>query len=433
MIQKNVNEKLMYKYPTLTEEQKYILEQLLSQKDLFSSFPLIQALNGLSKKKLIGLEEAILQLDQNQRVLFFQHALPKMAQYSLELLNSPPKKELLESQGTVQFTRKEIYSFLSLAFFGLLKVQHESFPPHCNLYFILKEQPEKAKCYLHYFITANKNLEDELITLERIEFDANYHIQQFFQNNQGNQILDIKLWSNCDKSLQKFEFVDTFLEEQQNAVIVDFANKYVGGGVLHTGCVQEEILFTIMPENIIAVLFSKVLSKTEVIIIKNTIRYCDYLGYGYSFHFVQREPSNLNQNILVLDALYYGDYSTLQFESKSILREINKAFIGFSLSQSAKEEDFLLPISTGKWGCGAFRGNCELKTLIQLIAFSASRKRIDQQRRMIFSTFEDEQLQFYKRDIDLIIDKYKSVGKLFQQLLNITDQNNVFKYLLSLQ
>lgn len=41
-----------------------------------------------------------------------------------------------------------------------------------------------------------------------------------------------------------------------------------------------------MPENIIAVLFCKVLNDDEVVITKNTIRYCDYSGYGYNFHFV---------------------------------------------------------------------------------------------------------------------------------------------------
>jgi len=45
-----------------------------------------------------------------------------------------------------------------------------------------------------------------------------------------------------------------------------------------------------MPENIIAVLFCKALGNKEVVIIKNTIRYCDYCGYGYSFHFLSREP-----------------------------------------------------------------------------------------------------------------------------------------------
>jgi len=43
-----------------------------------------------------------------------------------------------------------------------------------------------------------------------------------------------------------------------------------------------------MPENIIAVLFCKVLDFNEVVIVKNTIRYCDYDGYGNTFHFVYR-------------------------------------------------------------------------------------------------------------------------------------------------
>ncbi|CAD8053536.1 unnamed protein product [Paramecium primaurelia] len=433
MNQKDENYKMMYKYHTLSEEQKYLLTELLSPKDQFSSFPLIQILNGQTKKKLFGLETAISQLDQNCRVLFFQNALPKMAQYSLELLNLSPQKQLLISEGIIQFTRKEIYQFLSLAFFGLLEKQHESFTSPCTLIYILQGEPEKTKCYLHYFIMANQELENEIITIERIGFNVNYHIHQFFPNSQANQILDIELWCNCDKSLQTFDFVDSFIEEQYNSIIVDFANKYIGGGVLYKGCVQEEILFTIMPENIIAVLFCNALGKKEVIIIKNTIRYCDYLGYGYSFHFLQREPQNLNQIILVLDAENYGYYPPQQFQQKSILRDLNKAFIGFSLSQSAKEEDFFFPISTGKWGCGAFKGNCQLKIIIQLIAFSTAWKTKDQQRRMIFSTFNDEQLQFYKRAVDLIIQKYKSVGKLFQQLLKINNQQNVFEFLLNQQ
>jgi poly(ADP-ribose) glycohydrolase len=36
------------------------------------------------------------------------------------------------------------------------------------------------------------------------------------------------------------------------ALMVDFANKKIGGGVLKNGCVQEEILFAIFPEAIIS-------------------------------------------------------------------------------------------------------------------------------------------------------------------------------------
>ena len=35
---------------------------------------------------------------------------------------------------------------------------------------------------------------------------------------------------------------------------LDFANKYVGGGVLGNGCVQEEIRFLICPELIVSCL-----------------------------------------------------------------------------------------------------------------------------------------------------------------------------------
>jgi poly(ADP-ribose) glycohydrolase len=44
---------------------------------------------------------------------------------------------------------------------------------------------------------------------------------------------------------------------------VDFANKYLGGGVLTHGCVQEEIRFLICPEMIISRLFTEGLEKNE--------------------------------------------------------------------------------------------------------------------------------------------------------------------------
>lgn len=48
---------------------------------------------------------------------------------------------------------------------------------------------------------ANQDLENEIVTIERVAFNVNYHIHQFFPNNLANSILDIQLWSDCDKSL----------------------------------------------------------------------------------------------------------------------------------------------------------------------------------------------------------------------------------------
>lgn len=48
---------------------------------------------------------------------------------------------------------------------------------------------------------------------------------------------------------------------------VDFANKFVGGGVLGHGCVQEEIRFIICPELIVSRLFVECLGFNEALII----------------------------------------------------------------------------------------------------------------------------------------------------------------------
>ena len=52
-----------------------------------------------------------------------------------------------------------------------------------------------------------------------------------------------------------------------------------------------------------------------------------------------------------------------------ILRDINKAFCGFSLA--GEEMD---GIASGKWGCGVFGGNPYLKVLQQWIAASLAGK-----------------------------------------------------------
>ena len=57
------------------------------------------------------------------------------------------------------------------------------------------------------------------------------------------------------------------IEEIEKGIKVDFANKFIGGGVLRKGCVQEEILFTIYPELLSSILFCEEMSDTESIFI----------------------------------------------------------------------------------------------------------------------------------------------------------------------
>ena len=57
---------------------------------------------------------------------------------------------------------------------------------------------------------------------------------------------------------------------------VDFANKYIGGGVLGEGCVQEEIRFLICPELIVSRLITEELDDNECLVMTGAERFSRY-------------------------------------------------------------------------------------------------------------------------------------------------------------
>ncbi|TYJ51057.1 hypothetical protein E1A91_A01G252200v1 [Gossypium mustelinum] len=203
------------------------------------------------------------------------------------------------------------------------------------------------------------------------------------------------------------------------ALEVDFANKYLGGGALHRGCVQEEIRFMINPELIAGMLFLPSMADNEAIEIVGAERFSDYTGYASSFRFSgdyvdKRSVDFLGRRktrIVAIDALCSPRMK--QYKLKYLIRETNKAFCGFldqskysqykrifkmnsvqlnegsSLPIKAKGEsrteevrksdekswrledcENYIGIATGNWGCGAFGGDPEVKTIIQWLAAS---------------------------------------------------------------
>lgn len=64
---------------------------------------------------------------------------------------------------------------------------------------------------------------------------------------------------------------------------MNFANRFLGGGVLRGGCVQEEILCCIRPELLIGLLFFESMESNEALIIEGAERYSRYSGYGNTF------------------------------------------------------------------------------------------------------------------------------------------------------
>lgn len=128
----------------------------------------------------------------------------------------------------------------------------------------------KIKCLFHYFerITSRENSELGIITFSR-----------FSINN-----LDFKSFENSVKEILRPTINENgTIEDSKNALQVDFANMYIGGGVLGSGCVQEEIRFTICPELIVSMLFMERMDDEECILIRGAERFSNYKGYAWSF------------------------------------------------------------------------------------------------------------------------------------------------------
>lgn len=68
-----------------------------------------------------------------------------------------------------------------------------------------------------------------------------------------------------------------------------------------------------------------------------------------------------------------------QWEEAPVMREINKALVGFKSLEISS-------VATGNWGCGAFGGDVQLKFLLQWIACSLLKKK------MIYCTFGNKRL-----------------------------------------
>ena len=198
--------------------------------------------------------------------------------------------------------------------------------------------------------------------------------------------------------LLKYVTAKGTLEDNGHGMIeVDCANKFLGGGVLNEGCVQEEIRFLICPELILMRLFTKVLDNSECVIITGAERYSNYTGYADSFAWSGDHIATICDNMglkastnIYHYALIFHDYAS-QFKPGLLHKELNKLYVALSTSSSGAYGN--MAVATGNWGCGAFGGDCYLKALLQLMAAAMCKRDV------VYLTFGDEKLA---KDISLI-------------------------------
>lgn len=343
--------------------------------------------------------------DQRAFSYFINTLLPFLAHLAIDLLNLIKKNDLnylvQQKNSSVAFNKLQVACLLSHMFFGTISNVNGTSPylgesnNFSNILF--QDNPthiEKIKCLLNYFSQIR----------ERYLQNSNELLSQtiIFTRICDKSKRPLNFWLTSDKPLQKFIIHKSGgIEEndQGNSIQVDFANKFVGGGTLRNGSVQEEIKFITCPECIISMLLFEFFEDNEVGIISGAEEFSKYKGYSQSFEYdgPSNKPMRLNANgnldetVLCLDALQFKDPSD-QFRKENILRELNKAYIGF---QSSPKN---LKIITGKWGCGVFKGHPQLKFLIQWLACSQCEKEME------FCSLGDRSLQ----RVEQIFEKFKN-------------------------
>ena len=218
----------------------------------------------------------------------------------------------------------------------------------------------KGRSFINYMTVIGKWLEENNPIL-------NEKITYLRENKQ----VDIENFKNIQKlcDIEIIEQGSMFNTEAK--FCIDFANKYIGGGALSGGCVQEEILFAVEPEAIVSMFLMEVMDDNDAIRIDNLIQYSNYSGYAFSFKYeesaIKDEQNLIRHNIIAIDAVcsYSGGV-----DKERIKRDLIKAYVGFNLINFDDKDVAKMPktISSGNWGCGAFGGDYELKFIQQWLA-----------------------------------------------------------------
>ncbi|XP_060943333.1 poly(ADP-ribose) glycohydrolase [Limanda limanda] len=327
---------------------------------------------------------------------------PRLCTLPIPLLKSRINHSLTLSQ-------EQIACLLANAFFCTFPRRNSRKSEYCNYpeinFYRLFEgsssrKIEKLKTLLCYFRRVSQTKPKGLVTFTRQTLNNPPH------------------WESCQTQLTRLHITceGTIEDNGYGMLQVDFANRFVGGGVTGQGLVQEEIRFLINSELIVSRLFTECLEPNECLIITGTEQYSKYSGYAESYKwkesFKDETPRDDWQRrcteIVAIDALKYRNFLE-QFLPEKMARELNKAYCGFFRNNANKRP--LSAVATGNWGCGAFGGDTRLKALIQLMAAAEAGRDV------AYFTFGDAQLMRDVHEMHTFLTmRQVTVGRLYSLL-----------------
>jgi hypothetical protein len=218
--------------------------------------------------------------------------------------------------------------------------------------------PNSAITFLNYFAALGKHgVHDGAVTVERQGYRS------------GPSPWD---WATSERPLCSVAIADGALEDSPAELHVEFANAFVGGGVMtgdfamearelaprrpsHRGLpgmsacdrplppsgVWQELLFLVKPELMLAMALENRMVDTEAVCVAGALQYSLTSGFGSSFEFAGDYDGRRGgppPRVCAIDAVRGGGPAMTE---PALLRDMNKARVAFS---GARE------VATGHWG-----------------------------------------------------------------------------------
>jgi poly(ADP-ribose) glycohydrolase len=265
----------------------------------------------------------------------------------------------------------------------------------------------KLRCVLEYFDQIAEEAPRGRIEVERIVAAPR----------------DASMWGNLTAPLTPLTVLEKgAIEDDAGHRQVDFANMYLGGGVLSGGCVQEEIRFAVAPELLVGMVVSPRMGKGEAILLRGAPRFALTTGYArslaYGGHFRDPAPRGADGTpeveLVAIDALDFRRFAeAMQYKESALLRELAKAQAGFA------RDARMLPVATGNWGCGVFGGDPALKGVLQWLAASAEGRAVR------YYSFGERRVGDLEGFSNVARARFRAVGPLFQRLREVLGKGRV--------
>jgi len=394
--------------PLITESLQQIIERKTSLKNVLDIIRLfIKEFNPKGPSNLVVLEEFFDNLDNTEKEAWEKEIFPWIAGLILRTSEIFPEDSQIKilQQGSLEkvyLTKPQCACLLAHMFMCTTSSQNNSKLPALFNFSVIfagdnydkNIKIEKIKYMDHYFKRTLQNLPNRSLIFQRLVHQDSIHGK-----------IDLEGWLQCTQELQNIIVSPTgTIEGDIGAIEIDFANRLLGGATLKNASAQEQIQFMTSPELLVGILLCEEMGDKEAILMKGAEIYGKYKGYGHDWRFDgdyedMREIINegelrvLDRDIVAIDAINFNwEKKYRQFSEEAVLRELNKAYVGFKGEEGDKG------IVTGKWGCGIFWGDVQLKLLIQWIAASRAG------REMRFYSFgEDKDL----KDVKEIVEEYK--------------------------